>query len=91
VLTKKKSTLKEETLVNQDTEDFFKDMTPKVETVELMRQLETMFNVNANQPAEQIKSTITTSSLSLSNKFGITSQDHEDNQETENGNNNWDE
>jgi len=64
-------------------------MTPKVETVELMRQLETMFNINTNQPEERIKSTITTSSLS--NKFGIRSQDHEDNQETENGNNNWDE
>jgi hypothetical protein len=69
-------------------------MTPKVETVELMRQLETMFNVNTDHSNEQIRSTITTTtttSSSLSNKFGIMSQDHDDNQETENGNNNWDE
>ena len=66
-------------------------MTPKVETVELMQQLETMFKINTNHSTEQIKSTMTTSSSSSSNKFGITSQDHEDNQETDNGNNNWDE
>jgi len=62
-------------------------MTPKVETVELMRQLETMFNVNTdNNLNQQIKS-----SASVSNKFGIMSQDHDDNKEIESGNNNWDE
>ncbi len=96
VLTKQKSTTVE-TLANQDTDDFFKDMTPKVETVELMRQLETMFNVQTDQPNEQIKSTInrttktTTASSTFSNKFGIMSQGHDDNQEIESGNNNWDE
>jgi hypothetical protein len=94
VLIKKKST-NVETSINQDTEDFFKDMTPKVETVELMRQLETMFNVNADQPNEQIKSTIrttaTSSSSTFPNKFGIMSQDHGENQEIQSGNNNWDE
>ncbi len=93
VLTKKKAT-KVETTVTQDTEDFFKDMTPKVETVELMQQLETMFSVNTNHPKQQIKSTITTTttqSSSLSSKFGIMSQDQDDKQETESGNNNWDE
>jgi len=48
VILKKSKSTKVETLTNQDTDDFFKDMTPKVETVELMRQLETMFYVNAN-------------------------------------------
>jgi hypothetical protein len=62
-------------------------MTPKVETVELMRQLETMFNVNTDDNSnQQIKS-----STSVSNKFGIMSQDHDDNKEIESGNNNWDE
>jgi hypothetical protein len=88
VITKKKAT-KVETPVTQDSDDFFKDMTPKVETIELMRQLETMFNVNNDQPQEQIKSTIATPSVS--NKFGIMSHDHDDKQETESGNNNWDE
>ncbi|CAF1183150.1 unnamed protein product [Adineta steineri] len=96
VLTKKKET-QDEDLVKNDTEDFFKDMAPKVETVELMRQLETMFNVDANHPTVQTKSAIkpktttTTTASSVSNKFGIMSHDHEDNQETENENNNWDE
>ncbi|CAF0858547.1 unnamed protein product [Rotaria sordida] len=84
VLTNKKST-KIETLEKQDTEDFFKDMTPKVETVELMRQLETMFNVNTDQSNEQIETT------SFSSKFGIIVQDQGENQEIESGNNNWDE
>jgi hypothetical protein len=67
-------------------------MAPKVETVELMQQLETMFNINTNHSNEEIKSTITTtSSSSFSNKFGIMSQDHDDNQQIESGNNNWDE
>ncbi len=96
VLTKQKSTTTE-TLENPETEDFFKDMAPKVETVELMRQLETMFNVKTDEPNEQIKSTITkttkttTASSTFSNKFGIMSQGHDDSQEIESGNNNWDE
>ncbi|CAF0760074.1 unnamed protein product [Rotaria sp. Silwood1] len=88
VLTKKKL-IQSETPEKQDTEDFFKDMTPKVETVELMQQLETMFKVNKDHPNEQIKSTITTTSFS--SKFGIMSQDQGENQEIESGNNNWDE
>ncbi|CAF2322029.1 unnamed protein product [Rotaria sp. Silwood2] len=88
LLTKNKLT-KPETPEKQDTEDFFKDMTPKVETVELMRQLETMFNINTDHSNEQIKSKITTTSFS--NKFGIMSQDQGENQEIESENNNWDE
>ncbi|CAF2170506.1 unnamed protein product [Rotaria magnacalcarata] len=88
VLTKSKST-KVDTSEIQDSDDFFKDMTPKVETVELMQQLETMFNVNLNHPKEQIKTK--TTSPSFSSKFGIMSQDQSGNQETESGNNNWDE
>jgi len=87
VILKKTKSTKVETSTNQDQDDFFKDMTPKVETVELMRQLETMFNVNTdNNLNQQIKS-----SASVSNKFGIMSQDHDDNKEIESGNNNWDE
>jgi hypothetical protein len=84
VLTKK-TTAKAETSLGEESEDFFKDMTPKVETVELMRQLETMFNIDTNNSKQQIKST-----SSVSNKFGIMPQDIVDNQETESGNN-WDE
>ena len=67
-------------------------MTPKVETVELMRQLETMFNIDTDHPKEQekkSKSTVPTSP-SFSSKFGIMSQDTADHLETESGNN-WDE
>ena len=44
---------------NQNTNDFFKDMASKVQTVEVMQQLPTMFNVNADQLNEQTKSTTT--------------------------------
>ena len=87
-LTKKKST-KVETSANEDIEDFFKDMTPKVQTVELMKQLETMFNVNTENPIEQSNSSISTTSFS--SKFGIVSQDQDDNQGMDDGTNNWDE
>lgn len=90
VLARKKST-QVETLTNQDTDDFFKDMTPKVQTVQLMQQLETMFNVTTDQSNQQSKLTTTTVTSSFFNKFGIMSQDHDDNQEIENENNNWDE
>lgn len=97
VVLKKQNSRTAGTLANQDGEDFFKDMTPKVETVELMRQLETMFSVNAEEPNEQIKSTTTrttkaaASSATFSNKFGISSQGYDDNQEIDTENNNWDE
>ena len=94
VVIKRQSTT-EETLTNQDTDDFFRDMAPKVETVELMRQLETMFNVGTDQPNEQTQPTIsrttTAASSKFSNKFGIMSEGHDGNQESASGNNNWDE
>ncbi|CAF1637363.1 unnamed protein product [Adineta ricciae] len=74
---------------NQESEDFFKDMMPKFQTVQLMTQLETMFNLNPEKSKEEKKSTDAT--LSFSDKFGIMQHDHEDNQEIESGNNNWDE
>ena len=93
VITKSKPTAGPST--NPETEDFFKDMAPKVETVELMRQLESMFYVTTDEPNEQNKSTInrttTTAAATFSNKFGMMSQDQDDNQEFESGNNNWDE
>lgn len=62
---------KKETNVEQDeVEDFFKDMAPKVQTVELMRQLETMF----------------TSEATLPEKFGVLQDDQIDNQQNESGN-----
>ena len=76
------------TVVNEDTDDFFKDMTPKVETVELMRQLETMFSVDGN-PSEQNDIPTKSSSTSFSKKFGVLQSDQNDHQETESGNN-WD-
>ncbi|CAF1637385.1 unnamed protein product, partial [Adineta ricciae] len=79
----------DEALDNQESEDFFKDMIPKFQTVQLMTQLETMFNLNPEKYKEEKKSTDAT--LSFSNKFGIMQHDHEDNQEIESGNNNWDE
>ena len=90
VLTKQKPSQVTST-VGEDTDDFFKDMTPKVETVELMRQLETMFDVSTVQQKEQDKQTratvpATTASVST-NKFGIISQDLADGQEIESGNN----
>ena len=69
-------------------------MMPKVKTVELMTQLETMFNISTDQPNEQNKSVASTtasSSSTFANKFGIISQVQDDNQEGEDGNNNWDE
>lgn len=57
-------------------DDFFKDMTPKVQTVELMRQLETMFHVDV-VPAR------------TSNKFGIAPEDQSDQHEGQ-SENNWD-
>ena len=81
VMLNKKKSITTETSNNQDTDDFFKDMTPKVQTVELMQQLETMFYVNADQPSEQIKPTTTrttkatvptlSSVTTFSNKFGV--------------------
>ncbi len=89
VLTKPTSTAGPST--NSESEDFFKDMAPKVETVELMRQLESMFHVTTDQPNEQNKSTINRTTTTFSNKFGMMSQGQDDNQESESGNNNWDE
>ena len=61
---------KQTNVVQDDVEDFFKDMAPKVQTVELMRQLETMF----------------TSETPLPEKFGVLQDDQIDNQENESGN-----
>jgi len=85
VLTKNKPT-QGGALKTEDPDDFFKDMAPKVETVELMKQLETMFSVNTTQ--SNIEPTTATQ---FSNKFGVLSQNEDDNQELESGNNNWDE
>ena len=102
VISNKEKSITTETSNNQDTDDFFKDMAPKVQTVELMQQLETRFHVNADQPSEQTKPATTkttkaavptssSSTTTFSNKFGVMSPDHEDNQELDTGNNNWDE
>lgn len=61
-------------VVQDEIDDFFKDMAPKVETVELMKQLETMFDSS------------TTNSTGFSSKFGVVQQDQNDNQENESGN-----
>ena len=100
VVLKKQKSVTTSTSNNQEMDDFFKDMAPKVQTVELMHQLETMFHVNADQPNEQseprttrtTKTTVLTSpSTTFSNKFGVMSPDHDDNQELNVENNNWDE
>ena len=68
-------------------------MAPKVETVELMQQLETMFSVDADQSkvTRTAKTKVSASTSTFSNKFGMASPDHDDNQELDTGNNNWDE
>ena len=84
------STTDTKTVVDED--DFFKDMAPKVQTVELMQQLETMFSTNTNQleqgHKDSNKKTINNPS-SVPNKFGISNVDAEDNQEKDTENN-WD-
>lgn len=88
VILANKKQIKAEKSENQETDDFFKDMAPKVETIELMQQLETMFNVNKDQPNEQIKSKPT---ALFSSRFGIISQDQGENQDIDNEANNWEE
>ena len=88
----KKAPVQDDRTANEDVDDFFKDMTPKVQTVELMTQLETMFNLKSDAPPERTKRAVTSSSFA--NKFGVVSPAHEvdDNAEsTGDGDNNWDE
>jgi hypothetical protein len=62
---------------DDNVDDFFKDMTPKVQTVELMRQLETMFQVDV-VPTR------------ATNKFGIAALVDPSDQLEGQSENNWD-
>jgi hypothetical protein len=77
-------------LVNDETDDFFKDMMPKVETVELMRQLETMFDVDTY--TVQVEQRIQISSENtgeVSDRFSILQQEQENGQSVDE-HNAWD-
>lgn len=78
---------------NQEIDDFFKDMAPKVETVELMQQLETMFSADADpsKATRTAKTKVPAPASTFSNKFGMVSPERDDIQELDSGNNHWDE
>lgn len=79
-----------EQLVDED--DFFKDMAPKVRTVQLMDQIELLFKgQTVEQSEEKIVSESTTEpkETSSSNKFGIVQLENESQIDVE-STNNWD-
>ena len=65
------------TTTTSNVDDFFKDMTPQVQTVQLMQQLETMFQVDTGAVSTP------------TSKFGILPSDPSDEQEGQSASN-WD-